>query len=367
MKTRRIIKGILIKVISVVAIAILMISCEEKRSGNEEEVDSLSGLKDYYKDYFPVGVAVAPVNLVGDEADLIKKQFNSLTAENAMKPGPLQPQEGKFFWDDADKIVQFAQANSMKLRGHTLCWHSQTGEWMFQDSNRNQVTKEVALTRLKEHITQVVTRYKGKVYCWDVCNEVIDDASDPAKIFRETLWYKICGEEYIAKAFQWAHEADPEAVLFYNDYSTENPVKREKIYNMLKKMLDDGVPVHGMGLQGHWNISYPSEPAMRESVEKFSSLGLEVQITELDISIYSSPTDTINIGFTPVREQKQIDMYKKAFSVFRENKDVMTGVTFWNVSDRKSWLDSRAGKKTYPLLFDENLKPKKVFWEVVKF
>jgi endo-1,4-beta-xylanase len=328
--------------------------------------DTLKGLKDFYKGYFPIGVAVTPGSLEGDQARLIKKHFNSLTAENAMKPGPIHPEENRYFWDDADKIVNFAQANGMKVRGHTLCWHSQTGAWMFKDPQGNQVTKEIALARLKDHITQVVTRYKGKIYAWDVLNEAIVDDEDAAKIFRETPWYKICGEEYIAKVFQWAHEADPNAVLFYNDYNTENPVKRDKIYNMLKKLLEAGVPVTGVGLQGHWNVNNPTEQNLRDAIDKFSSLGLKVQVTELDVSIYSSRTDTLNMGFTPEREQKQIDLYKMAFKVFREKKDAITGITFWNVYDGRSWLN-RGNRKVYPLLFDENMKSKKVYWEVVNF
>lgn len=352
------------------------------------EADSLKGLKDFYLDYFPIGVAVSPRSLQGEQGEFIKHHFNSLTAENVMKPQLLQPQEGKWNWEEADKIVGFAQANGMKVRGHNLCWHSQTGEWMFKDSLGNQASKELVLARLKEHITQVVTRYKGKIYAWDVLNEAIDNA-DPANVgYRQTQWYTICGEEFISKAFQWAHEADPDAILFYNEYNTENPAKREKTYEMLKKMLDQGVPIHGVGLQAHWNIGGPrhvgqlhqqgegefvipgtSEDAIRESIDKFASLGLVVQITELDVSIYTSKTDTINTGFTPEREQKQIDFYKMAFDVFREKKDVITGVTFWNLSDRGSWLDSRTPRrgKHYPLLFDENMKPKKAFWEVVKF
>jgi endo-1,4-beta-xylanase len=331
----------------------------------ENEADTLKGLKDFYRDYFPIGVAVAPNSLMGDQGEMIKKNFNSLTAENVMKPALIHPEENRFFWDDADKIVAFAQANGMKVRGHTLCWHAQTGAWMFQDADGKPATKEVVLARLKDHITQVVSRYKGKVYAWDVVNEAIDD-SDSAKIFRETKWYKICGEEFIAKAFQWAHEADPKAVLFYNDYNTENPVKRDKIYTFLKKLLDDGIPVNAVGLQGHWNINDPTEQNLRETIDKFSSLGLKVQITELDVSIYSSRTDTIGMGFTPEREQKQIDFYKKIFRVFREKKNVMTGVTFWNVSDNHSWLNW-GKRKCYPLLFDDNMKPKKAYWGVVNF
>jgi endo-1,4-beta-xylanase len=350
-------------------VLILSVSCGRTKSGNANagNTDTIKGLKDYYKDYFPVGVAVAPGSLEGVSSNLILKNFGSLTAENVMKPGLIHPEENRYFWDNADKIVNYAQEHGLLVRGHTLCWHNQTGEWMFKDAAGNVVSKEVLLARLKDHITQVVSRYKGKVYAYDVLNEAIDD--DSTKFFRESQWYKICGEEFIAKAFQWAHEADPDAKLFYNDYDTENPQKRDRIYTFLKKLLDAGVPVNGIGLQGHWNIDKPTEKNLRASIEKFSSLGLKIQITELDVNIYASKSDTTNVGFTPEREQKQIDLYKMAFRVFRDYKDVITGVTFWNVSDKGSWLDGRpprVGKK-YPLLFDENLKPKKAYWEVVNF
>jgi endo-1,4-beta-xylanase len=356
------------------AIALLTISSCQKSDkisdefGSEINTDTLKGLKDYYKDYFPIGVAVAPNSLTGATSDFILKQFGSLTAENVMKPAPVHPEEVRYFWDDADKIVSFAGSNGLLMRGHTLCWHQQTPAWMFKDAEGKTVTKEILLSRLKDHITQVVTRYKGKVYAWDVVNEAIDD--DDSKYLRETDWYKICGEEYIAKAFQWAHDADPDARLFYNDYNTEFPAKRDKVYRLLKQLLDDGVPVHGVGLQGHWSISNPSETDLRESIEKFSSLGLKIQITELDVSVYNSnetnPADNV---FTADREKKQIDKYGMIFRVFREYKNVITGVTFWNVSDKSSWLDNFPvnGRKNYPLLFDQNLKPKKAFLEVIKF
>ncbi len=375
--------------IAVVTGILLLSSCTGTGSSKElSAADSLKGLKDFYIDYFPVGVAVSPRSLQGENGEFIKKHFNSLTAENVMKPALIQPEEGRFEWEEADRIIEFAQENGMKVRGHTLCWHNQTGEWMFVDSLGNQASRELVLARLEEHIKQVVTRYKGKIYAWDVVNEAIDNL-DPANVgYRQTLYYKICGDEFISKAFQWAHEADPDAVLFYNEYNTENPAKREKTYEMLKKMLDQGVPIHGVGIQAHWNIGGPrhvgqlaqpgegdfeipgsSEDAIRESIGKFSSLGLQVQITELDVSIYTSRSDTLNTGFTPEREQRQIDFYKMAFDVFRDKKDVLTGVTFWNLSDRGSWLDRRTPVrgKHYPLLFDETMKPKKAFWEVVTF
>jgi len=348
-----------------VAATLMLSSFERYGNKNFGVQGNPKGLKDYYINFFPIGVAIAPNNLEGDQAELIKQNFNSLTAENVMKPALIHPEENRYSWENAERIVKFAQENGMKVRGHTLCWHNQTAAWMFKDSLGNQVSRDLALARLKDHIITVVSHFKGKVYAWDVLNEAVVDDKAIDKIFRESNWYRICGEEYIPKVFQWAHEADPDAILFYNDYNTEDPVKRDKIYNLLKRLLEQHVPVHGVGLQGHWNINGPSERNIREAIEKFSSLGLKVQITELDVSVITSGADTVKT-YTPEREQKQADFYKMAFGVFREKKNVITGVTFWNVSDRRSWLD-RPDRKSFPLLFDVNLKPKKAFTEVVRF
>lgn len=330
------------------------------------------GLKDYYKDYFLMGVAVTPRSLHGLDSALIVQQFNSLTAENDMKMGPIQPKENQFYWNAADSIVAFAKKHGMKMRGHTLCWHTQTPSWFFKNSQGDTITKSELLLRLKKHITEVVSRYKGDVYAWDVVNEAIDDRD--SIFYRQTAMYKIAGEEFIAKAFEYAHAADPNAILFYNDYNTENPGKREKIFQMLKKMRADGVPVHGVGLQGHWSISHPPREEIEKSIQMFSSLGLQVQVTELDVSVYpgrqggqigQARRDTSS-SFTPEMEQLQREKYQAAFEVFRKYRKQLTSVTFWNVSDRSSWLDNR-GRKNYPLLFDMNRQPKKVYWDVVNF
>ena len=342
-------------------------------SASTHAQESGKGLKDYYQSYFPLGAAIRPQSVSGPEGELILKHFESVTAENAMKMGPIHPKEGEFFWADADAIVNFAQTNKLKIRGHTLCWHNQTPNWLFKDGQGGDVTKEVLLKRLKDHIAAVVGRYKGKIYAWDVVNEVIDD--DDSIYFRDSPWYKICGEEFVAKAFEYAHEADPNALLFYNDYNTESAGKRERIYKMLKGLLDKKVPIHGVGLQAHWSIFGPTEQEIQESIEKFSSLGLKIQFTELDVSVYQSehsrrdrrPDESD--AFTSEMEAKQVEQYKMIFKVFRAHKDKITGVTFWNVSDKSSWLDNFPvrGRKNYPLLFDQNLQPKKVYWEVVRF
>lgn len=342
-------------------------------SSKEKRGPSQKGLKDYYKDFFIMGVAVSPRALEGAEAGFIKKHFASITAENAMKMGPIHPEENRYYWDDADRIVAFAQTHGLKLRGHVLCWHEQTPSWLFKDDAGNTVSKEVLLQRLKEHITTVVTRYKGKVYAWDVVNEVISD--DSTEYLRNSTWFKICGDEFISKAFEYAHAADPEALLFYNDYNAVRPEKRDRVYRLMHDLKSKGVPVHGLGIQGHWSIFEPSETELRAALEKYASLDVNIQITELDVSIYrweKFPRKR-NAGeaddFTAALEQQQIEQYRKIFNVFRDYKNVITGVTFWNISDKHSWLDNYPvkGRKNYPLLFDRHLQPKRAYWEVVKF
>lgn len=331
------------------------------------------GLKDFYQSYFSIGVALGMKDLAGNAVPLIKKQFNSITAENAMKMVSLQPREGAFYWKEADSIISFAQRNGIKVRGHNLCWHEQAPDWLFKDHEGKEVTKTVLLQRLKTHITAVVSRYKGKIYAWDVVNEAIDD--DPKEYLRKSKWFQICGEEFIVKAFEYAHEADPDAKLFYNDYNTERPEKRERIYKLLKSLKDKGVPIDGIGLQAHWSVQEPGEDELRTAIESYSSLGLNIQFTELDISIYPWEKNKRarrpgeSDVFTPELEKAQRDKYAMVFKIFRQYKNVITNVTFWNISDRYSWLDNYpvAGRKNYPLLFDGHFQPKKAYQEVINF
>jgi endo-1,4-beta-xylanase len=354
-----------------------LLSCDGPKNSTSTSVStpgSQKGLKDYYKNYFTMGVAVSPMSLKTDEARLIVQQFNSMTPENAMKMGPIHPKENEYYWKDADSIVAFAQQHKIKLRGHCLCWHNQTPNWLFKDKDGKKVSKEVLLQRLKDHITTVVKRYKGKIYAWDVVNEAISDKAD--EYFRPSLWYEICGEEFIAKAFIYAHEADPDALLFYNDYNEISPVKREKIIRMIKGLQASGVPISGVGLQGHWAVNEPSKEQLEKTLADFSTLNLKMQVTELDISVYPKEhnarerkAEDDNTAFTQDKETKQMEVYKMCFDLFRKYKRAISAVTFWNISDRSSWLDNFPVKnrKDYPLLFDKDLKPKKAFWEVVNF
>jgi endo-1,4-beta-xylanase len=364
------IRFIIVIILSALVLLLLAEGCKSGKVQKQQSDDKTKGLKDYYKDYFTMGVAVSPQGLKrADESQLILQQFGSMTPENAMKMGPIHPGQNEYFWRDADSIAAFAKQHNLKLRGHTLCWHNQTPRWLFIDSTKNPpdtVSKEVLLKRLKEHITEVVTRYKGTVYAWDVCNEVISD--NPNEYFRNSLWYRICGEEFVTRAFEYAHAADPDALLFYNDYNETNPVKREKIFRLVKGLKDAGIPIHGVGLQSHWSIHDLTEGQVDSTVSKFAELGLKIQITELDIKVQPAGNRRDStIGYTPERERRQTEQYEMVFRLFRKYRNVISGVTFWNVSDKYSWLDRRGGGKAYPLLFDTTYQPKKAWWNVVNF
>ena len=324
------------------------------------------GLKDAYKDYFTIGVAVNRFNIsVPQQADLVKQEFNSITAENDMKPVSVHPAEGVWKWGAADSIANFCRRNGIKLRGHCLCWHSQFADWMFVDKKGKEVTKEVFYERLREHIHTVVNRYKDIVYAWDVVNEAMADDGPGmrrpgASPYRQSRHFKLCGDEFIAKAFQFAREADPNALLFYNDYSTVDEGKRERIYNMVKKMKDAGVPIDGIGMQGHYNIYFPDEAQLEKAINRFSELVKHIHITELDLRTNTESGGQLQFSrgeakpMAPYLQTLQTDQYARLFKVFRKHKDVIDNVTFWNLGDRDSWL----GVNNRPLPFDENYKPK---------
>lgn len=321
--------------------------------------------KEAYKDYFKVGVAVNQRNVTDpDQMALIEREFNSVTAENDMKPVSVQPKEGEWTWERADRIANFCREKGIKMRGHCLLWHNQFCDWMFYDKKHNLVKKEVLFERMRKHINTVVNRYKDVVYGWDVVNEAITDDPRAAQPLRESTFYKICGnDEFIRKAFEYAHEADPEAILFYNDYNECDPVKRDRIYNLVKSMKDAGVPVNGIGMQGHYNIYGPSEKDFEDALVKYSSLVDHVHITELDIRINTDMGGQLRfnrgegINVTDDIKLLQETQYDRLFRIMRRHHEKLDAVTFWNLSDRDSWL----GEGNYPLPFDVNYKPKNLY------
>ena len=330
------------------------------------------GLKDAYKDYFTIGVAVNKFN-VSDPAqiEIIKKQFNSVTAENAWKPGEIHPKEDVWNFGLADSIANFCRENGIKMRGHCLCWHSQFADWMFTDKKGKPVKKEVFYARLRDHIHTVVNRYKDVVYAWDVVNEAmaddgrpfefVDGKLVPASPYRQSRHFKLCGDEFIAKAFEFAREADADALLFYNDYSCVDKGKRERIYNMVKKMKDAGVPIDGIGMQGHYNIYFPDEDQLDLTITKFKELVKHIHITELDLRTNTESGGQLMFSRGEAKPMAgyigtlQEDQYNRLFRIFRKHADVIDNVTFWNLSDKDSWL----GVNNHPLPFDENFKAKR--------
>ena len=321
------------------------------------------GLKDAYKDYFMIGVAVNQRNVTNaQQMALIKKEFNSMTCENDMKPEPTEPREGQFFWDNADRIANFCRTHGIKLRGHCLMWHSQIGQWMYNDNP----TKEVFYQRMKNHIQAIVNRYKDVVYCWDVVNEAMTDDPKAEDPYRQSPMYKLCGDEFIAKAFEYAHEADPNALLFYNDYNECDPVKSQRIYNMVKKMQEAGVPIDGIGMQGHYNIYGPTEKEVDDAITLYKKVVKHIHVTELDIRVNAEMGGQLRFSregaaVTDSVKQHLADQYARVFGVFRKHKDVIDCVTFWNLGDRDSWL----GAANYPLPFDTDYQPK-LAYEYIK-
>ena len=339
------------------------------------------GLKDAYKDYFTIGVALNQRN-VSDDAQkaLVLKQFNSVTAENDWKPGEIHPKEGVWNFEKADKIADFCRQNGIKMRGHCLCWHSQFADWMFTDKKGKPVKKEVFYERLRDHIHTIVKRYKDVVYAWDVVNEAMADdnqfgprfpfgrGQEPSP-YRQSRHFQLCGDEFIAKAFQFAREADPDVLLFYNDYSCVDNGKRERIYNMVKKMKDAGVPIDGIGMQGHYNIYFPEEDQLEKAIVRFKEIVKHIHITELDLRMNNESGGQLMFSrgeAKPMPEYMgtlQTDQYARLFKMFRKHADVIDNVTFWNLGDKDSWL----GVNNHPLPFDENYRPKACFRAIRDF
>lgn len=331
-----------------------------------------TGLKDAYKDYFSIGVAVNMRNISNPEQiAIIKKDFNSITAENDMKPQPTEPAYGQFNWENADKIANFCRSNGIKLRGHCLMWHAQIGEWMYKDEKGDLVSKEKLFQNMKHHITAIVERYKDVVYAWDVVNEAISDGGwqggrrgmgEHPSPYRNSPLYQIAGDEFIKKAFIYAREADPNVLLFYNDYNAADPGKRDRIYNMVKSMKEEGVPIDGIGMQGHYDVYGPSMEDVDAALTKYSTIVKHIHITELDIRANQEMGGQLNFSrdggnISQVVKTLQEDQYARLFKVLRKHKDVVDNVTFWNLSDRDSWL----GARNYPLPYDENYKAKRVY------
>ncbi|WP_194776792.1 endo-1,4-beta-xylanase [Pararhodonellum marinum] len=360
------------KVLTVVFALIVGIGCGIKPQNKEV------GLKDAFEGKFLIGAALNGNQINGsDEASLevLKNHFNSIVAENVMKSGPMQPRKGEFNFTDSDNFVALGRNHGLHVVGHTLIWHSQAPRWFFTDDEGNDVSKEELTKRMETHIKTVVGRYKGQVKGWDVVNEaILDDGS-----WRESKFHQILGEDFMKLAFQFAHEADPDAELYYNDYSMAIPAKRNGVVKMVQNLQEQGVKIDGIGMQGHIGLEHPAIEEFEKSILAYSNLGVTVMVTELDMSVLPSPRRDVGADLAntfeyeqsinpyteglPEDVQKQFDdRYLEFFKLFLKHHEKISRVTLWGIADQHSWKNNWPvrGRTDYPLLFDRNFQPKSV-------
>jgi endo-1,4-beta-xylanase len=390
-----------------------------------QSADAPVTLKDAFKDHFPIGTAVNRSMVTGGsgfrrsaeqsakDVALLKEQFNQIVAENDTKWQLIHPREGADGYDfgPTDALVNFGLSNKMEVAGHTLVWHSQTPNWVFAGTspppasatnaapvaastnaaatnrfgrggfgggfggglgrfNGPRASGDELLARISNHIHTVVGRYKGRIKVWDVVNEALADGQG-TNILRNSLWLEIIGPGFIAKAFQYAHEADPGAILRYNDYGLENPAKRKKLVTLIKSLQEQKVPVHAIGSQAHVNVLMNFE-TMDQALTEIATLGLPIHITELDVNSaqggqrgfgadIANNAATTQGGLVSDADKKLTDAYAGIFRAFVKHRDSVKLVTFWGVNDANSWRSQ--GK---PLLFDGNGQPKPAFDAVIR-
>ena len=358
---------------------------EEERPLKNRE-GTCPALKDVFRDDFYIGAALSLNQISGNEpasTTLVAKQFNSITPENILKWEEVHPEPDRYNFEPADQYVAFGQKNRMHVVGHTLVWFSQTPDWVFRDEAGKPLSREALLGRMRDHIFTVVGRYQGRIQGWDVVNEAV--ASDGS--FRQCPWLEIVGEDYVRKAFEYAHQADPDAQLYYNDYDLEKPAKCEAVVRLLRELQSQGCRLDGVGIQGHWFLDYPSLEQLETSILTLAESGVKVMVTEMDIGVlpfYPVDSRVVDLAsFDPETQRKYnpypdglpdsvqkdlADRYGELFSLFHKHRHKISRVTFWAVHDGQSWRNyvPIRGRIDHPMLFDRCGKPKPAFDAVVK-
>jgi endo-1,4-beta-xylanase len=337
---------------------------------------AFGGIKDAYTGRFRLGAALGKwvyEETPNAESDIVAANFSSITAENEMKPERVQPREGVFHWDSADKFVAFGERHGMKIIGHCLVWHYQTPDWFFKNADGSKADRETLIARMRTHIHAVVGRYKGRVHGWDVVNEAFDDAG----ALHPSPWRDGIGEDFIELAFRFAHEADPDAELYYNDFNMFNQNKIAGVLRMVREFRAKGVRIDGVGMQSHVALNRPNLADYEASIVAFAAEGVKVMITELDVSVlpaawglsaevsrshdYDEKFNPWKNGVLPDEMQQRLARrYEELFRIYLKHADSIDRVTFWGVADGMSWLNNFPvrGRTDYPLLFDRSLKPK---------
>ena len=339
-------------------------------------------LREAYADAFLVGVALNERQVAELGAAPLVAQFNAATPENVMKWERIHPAPGVYDWGGADAFVDFAEAHGLSVTGHTLVWHSQTPDWVFEDEGGAPLSREALLARMERHISAVVGRYRGRVAGWDVVNEALDGSGDGS--LRDSPWRRIIGDDYVAHAFRFAHAADPDAALYYNDYALVNPEKRAGAVRLVRGLLDAGVPVTGIGIQGHWSMDWPVPARLDSTIRELAVLG-DVVVSELDIDVLPDPgnaqsadvsrseegtsaLDPYPDGLPADAQQRLADRYAEVFRVLHRHRNAISRVTFWGLTDGDSWRNDWPvrGRTNHPLLFDRAGRPKPAFDAVMQ-
>lgn len=362
------------------SLMLLLLCCVQAKSTSDDKNPSLKNALD---GKFYIGTALNLNQIQGrDTASLriVKDQFAAIVAENCMKSMYMQPKEGEFFFDDADKFVELGEQNHLFVTGHCLIWHSQVPSWFFTDDKGKDVSPEVLKERMKNHITTIVSRYKGRIKGWDVVNEAILDNGE----FRKSKFYEILGEEFIPLAFQYAHEADPDVELYYNDYNEWLTEKRDAIVKLVKTLKEKGIRIDGVGMQGHVGLDSPTLADYKAAIDAYTALGVKVMITEFELSALPSPRFNVGANISDTEAyRKEMNPYVEAlpdsvsdiwskrmleyFTLFLDNSDKVSRVTMWGVTDGDSWKNNfpMRGRTDYPLLFDRSYKAKPVVQSII--
>ena len=322
--------------------------------------DPVPSLSRAYQKDFLLGAAVDAGLVLGSGGEMVRWQFDVIVAENEMKPAALSPAPGRYDFAKADAMVDWANRNGIKVRGHCLVWHRAVVPGMFAQGDL-PVSRGVLIERLRAYIHAVVGHFRGRVWAWDVVNEALV-AGEPGVDdgWRRSPWFEIIGPEYVALAFQFAHEADPGALLFYNDYETQNPAKRTLIVDLVRTLKARGVPIDGVGHQAHCTVAHPGPAALEATVQELARLGLRNQITELDVSLrerHGGPVPPVTDDLRAAQARRWGDL----FQMFRRNAEAIDAVLLWGVNDESSWL----APPDEPLLF-RHFEPKRAFWEVLR-
>lgn len=363
------------KLLNISAIVMFCVACSSPQT---EKIDSLSRAFD---GKFTIGAAIdtSIVNGLRPQADsLVKKHFNSIVAENCMKCMYMHPAENQYFFDDADRFVDYGERNNMEIIGHCLVWHSQMAPWFCYDDKGELVEPEVLRQRIVDHVTTIVSRYKGRVKGWDVVNEVVVEGGE----LRDSPLSKIMGEEFIYTAFEAAHAADPDAQLYLNDYGMDNAGRRDSYVRIIRELKNRGLRIDAIGMQGHLGMEYPDVAEFEKSLEAYAAEGVKVMISELDMSALPYISRSANVGDT-VAFMKKLNPYPEQlpdsvaniwndrmatfFNIFDEHSADVQRVTAWGVDDGYSWKNDfpMKGRKEYPLLFDRNFQPKPFIRDII--